>query len=402
MTLALVRQAFTSTYDPTIEDSYTITRRIDGVEYLITLTDTAGQEEYRGLWAQDALLADGFLLVYDITRRESLNQLEWFESIVGVEAECREERAEADARMRALRNDLKDLTPNQSRSATPAKSRSRRGTGVGRSRRGTNATENPPPMPLPTNKPIKIVAGNKVDLAGDREVPAREGLEWARKHGCGFMETSARERVNVEETFGLIVRRVVEGRREKEQRVMEEEYAMIQSKRAEGRGAGRYAISGGVEEWDVARRATVDWTKEGRNWQDAGGQRQPGSGRERGREGKSRDGNRSRCGRDRTRERKPDPQDRNRAKERKPPQLQLDEKALEREAMRERDERERKLRRRQSESGIALRHAPTAPLSPLAFDADGNEKRVRLPGPNKDNLHAHAAGKKGWAWLRCW
>jgi len=38
-------------------------------------------------------------------------------------------------------------------------------------------------------------------------------LEWARARGCGFMETSARECVNVEETFALIVRRVVEARR---------------------------------------------------------------------------------------------------------------------------------------------------------------------------------------------
>ena len=96
LTLSLVKQAFNTTYDPTIEDSYTIARNIDGVEYLITLTDTAGQEEYRGLAAQDALMADGFLLVYDITSQDSLDQLQHFESIVEVEAECREERAEAE------------------------------------------------------------------------------------------------------------------------------------------------------------------------------------------------------------------------------------------------------------------------------------------------------------------
>lgn len=39
------------------------------------------------------------------------------------------------------------------------------------------------------------------------------GLEWARRNGCGFMETSARNTVNIEETFALIVRRVVEARR---------------------------------------------------------------------------------------------------------------------------------------------------------------------------------------------
>jgi len=49
--------------------------------------------------------------------------------------------------------------------------------------------------------PIKILAGNKCDLKDERKISATEGLEWARARGCGFMETSARECVNVEETF---------------------------------------------------------------------------------------------------------------------------------------------------------------------------------------------------------
>ena len=49
--------------------------------------------------------------------------------------------------------------------------------------------------------PVKIVVGNKCDLKDGRQVSAREGLEYARRHGCGFMETSAREMVNIEETF---------------------------------------------------------------------------------------------------------------------------------------------------------------------------------------------------------
>jgi hypothetical protein len=49
--------------------------------------------------------------------------------------------------------------------------------------------------------PVKILAGNKCDLKDGRAVTSRDGLEYARKHGCGFMETSAREMVNIEETF---------------------------------------------------------------------------------------------------------------------------------------------------------------------------------------------------------
>ena len=65
-------------YDPTIEDSYSVTRTIDGVTYSLALTDTAGQEEYRGLWSASNLRSDAFLLVYDITQANSLHALEQF------------------------------------------------------------------------------------------------------------------------------------------------------------------------------------------------------------------------------------------------------------------------------------------------------------------------------------
>jgi hypothetical protein len=50
-------------------------------------------------------------------------------------------------------------------------------------------------------QPIKIIAGNKCDLKEARVISSRQGLEYARGKGCGFMETSAREMVNIEETF---------------------------------------------------------------------------------------------------------------------------------------------------------------------------------------------------------
>ena len=66
--------------------------------------------------------------------------------------------------------------------------------------------------PLPP--PVKLVVGNKCDLSaqGRRQVGSQEGWAWARSRGCGFMECSAREMVNIEETFALLVRRVVEAR----------------------------------------------------------------------------------------------------------------------------------------------------------------------------------------------
>ncbi|KKA28530.1 hypothetical protein TD95_004746 [Thielaviopsis punctulata] len=183
ITLRLVRSAWTSDYDPTIEDSYSITREIDGHTYHLGLTDTAGQEEYRGMWASSNLGADAFLMVYDITSEDSLYALQYFNDLIDIETETRLDNAE---RARSA-----GLTPSQNFSifgSTGAK----------------------------TVAPVKIVAGNKCDLKDARQVPASTGLEWARRRGCGFMETSARLEVNIEETFALIVRRVMEARREAE------------------------------------------------------------------------------------------------------------------------------------------------------------------------------------------
>jgi small GTP-binding protein len=145
ITLRLVRSQWTSDYDPTIEDSYSVTRTIDGIPYHLMLTDTAGQEEYRGLWAASNLQSDAFLLVYDITSPNSLDALEYFMEMIDMEEETRIDNGK-----------------------TP---------------------------------PVKIVAGNKCDLQGQRQIQAKDGLEWARRRKCGFMETSAREMVNIEETF---------------------------------------------------------------------------------------------------------------------------------------------------------------------------------------------------------
>ncbi|KAL9625092.1 MAG: hypothetical protein Q9160_000821 [Pyrenula sp. 1 TL-2023] len=162
------------------KDSYSVTRTIDGLPYFLSLTDTAGQEEYRGLWAASNLQSDAFLLVYDITNPSSLDNLAYFMDMIDVESEQRAEDNERAAKQR-----LKHPSGR-----------------IGEKEIKTKAM------------PVKFVAGNKCDLKDARAVTSRQGLEWARRKGCGFMETSAREMVNIEETFALIVRRVVEARRE--------------------------------------------------------------------------------------------------------------------------------------------------------------------------------------------
>lgn len=61
--------------------------------------------------------------------------------------------------------------------------------------------------------PVKIVAGNKCDLSESRVISSAEGLQWARAHNFGFMETSAKAKVNIEETFEIIIRQVIANRR---------------------------------------------------------------------------------------------------------------------------------------------------------------------------------------------
>ncbi|KAK0611586.1 ras small GTPase, ras subfamily [Immersiella caudata] len=199
ITLRLVRSQWTSEYDPTIEDSYSITRRIDGVVYHLSLTDTAGQEEYRGMWASSNLGADAFLLVYDITSRDSLDALQYFNDLIDMEAETRLDNA-----ARARKAGLSPVSPSSPMGYADG------GAGSG----------------AKTIPPVKIVAGNKCDLQESRQVSAAIGLEWARRRGCGFMETSARLEVNIEETFALIVRRVVEGRRLAEMGITDAEAGM--------------------------------------------------------------------------------------------------------------------------------------------------------------------------------
>lgn len=53
-----------------------------------------------------------------------------------------------------------------------------------------------------------IIVGNKCDLESDRVVSEAEGRAMAQQFKCSFMETSAKKRVNVEESFYELVREI--------------------------------------------------------------------------------------------------------------------------------------------------------------------------------------------------
>jgi len=53
-----------------------------------------------------------------------------------------------------------------------------------------------------------VICGNKCDLESERQVSKAEGQELAKSFGAPFMETSAKARVNVEESFFQLVREI--------------------------------------------------------------------------------------------------------------------------------------------------------------------------------------------------
>ena len=50
---------------------------------------------------------------------------------------------------------------------------------------------------------------NKLDLNDERQVSFSEGTKFAEDHGLVFMETSAKENINISETFEYIAIRML-------------------------------------------------------------------------------------------------------------------------------------------------------------------------------------------------
>ena len=58
---------------------------------------------------------------------------------------------------------------------------------------------------------VVLVVGNKCDTRGERmAVPEDEARDWAERHGCTFLQASAKNNVMVEEAFSTLVRLYVE------------------------------------------------------------------------------------------------------------------------------------------------------------------------------------------------
>jgi len=146
LTIRFIQGHFVVDYDPTIEDAYKKQCVIDDEGALLDVLDTAGQEDYHAMRVQYMRSGEGFLLVYSITSRTSFEEVNaFFQQILRVKDQ--------------------------------------------------------------DNVPIIIVA-NKCDLEYERQVDANEGRDLAQHFGCKYIETSAKNRFNVDEAFTELVREI--------------------------------------------------------------------------------------------------------------------------------------------------------------------------------------------------
>jgi len=117
---------------------------VGGKRVKLTVWDTAGQERFRTLTSSYYRGAHGIVYVFDVTRRETFESLGeiWMHEV-------------------SMYSTIEDS--------------------------------------------IKMVVANKTDLGSQREVGTQECVEFAKKHGCLYVETSAKGNVAVEQAFEELV-----------------------------------------------------------------------------------------------------------------------------------------------------------------------------------------------------
>lgn len=56
---------------------------------------------------------------------------------------------------------------------------------------------------------VKILVGNKCDLKEQRQVSYQEGKEFAESLGMQFLETSAKDKINIDEAFMTLTKAIL-------------------------------------------------------------------------------------------------------------------------------------------------------------------------------------------------
>lgn len=150
---------FHDTFLPTIGVDFKIRNVKMGDQTIkLNIWDTAGQERFKTITSTYYKGAHGIILAYDITDRESFNNVNnWLAEV----------KKHAGAQV------------------------------------------------------IKLLVGNKCDLESERVVSAKEAKEFADSLGISFLETSAKQRVNIDESFMTLTKQIYELLPETERRTEE-------------------------------------------------------------------------------------------------------------------------------------------------------------------------------------
>jgi GTPase KRas protein len=142
---------------------------------MLEVLDTAGQEEYialRDQWIRDG---EGFVLVYSILSRSSFARIQKFHDQIQ------------------------------------------------RVRKSSACSPSFPSSPLSAAATAGLASvmlvGNKSDRVTEREVSTQEGHSLAKELGCGFVEASAKDCINVEKAFYDVVRLLRRQRQQSVQRL---------------------------------------------------------------------------------------------------------------------------------------------------------------------------------------
>jgi len=146
LTIQFIQSHFVQDYDPTIEDSYRKQCVIDDRVAQLDILDTAGQEEFSAMREQYMRTGEGFLLVFSVTDKSSFDEIPRFHTQI-------------------LRVKDKDEFP-------------------------------------------MILVGNKSDLENERTVATAEAQELGRKLKIPYLESSAKQRINVDAAFHDLVRSI--------------------------------------------------------------------------------------------------------------------------------------------------------------------------------------------------
>ena len=155
LTYRFINDQFPKDHDTTIEDQYKVSTNIDGINCLVEILDTAGQDDYQSMLETWINFGSGFLIVYSIDDVESF-----------VEAKKKYEKL----------------------------------------------------VSIKGGEPFScILVGNKCDLGNDlRKVSKKEAEEFAKSKKIPFLEASALTKINVKESFTKVAHDLLQLTQKKE------------------------------------------------------------------------------------------------------------------------------------------------------------------------------------------